>query len=415
MKNVVFKFGGAALKSAESIKNIEQIIAEFQPKLIVVSAMAKTTNAFEKLIESKLKGEEIGDQLDKIRTFHQNIITNLFDEEQNEASENLDKVLAYCKAYLDHSKDKAFDEIYDQIIPAGELLSSKILGAYLEETGHKLKWLDARKILKTDNRFRKAIPHLEHSKKALLSQIDASAANLIQGFIGGTENNLMTTIGREGSDYSAALFANFIAADELVVWKDVDGVLNADPRYFNAPELIPNLSYKEAIELSYYGATIIHPKTIQPLAEKNIPLSVRSFQNTDCKGTKINSTADFNGSKSIYIYKPNQLLITLESEDLSFFGEAKMSEIYHSLFTHKLEVNLVQNSAVNCSICVDNDPHKTASLIEEFGKHFKVRYNENLELLTVRHYQTKLLEELLLNKDLIIEQKTRSTLKLLFK
>ena len=167
--------------------------------------------------------------------------------------------------------------------------------------------------------------------------------------------------------------------------------------------------------MSYYGATIIHPKTIQPLAEKNIPLSVRSFQNTDCKGTKINSTADFNGSKSIYIYKPNQLLITLESEDLSFFGEAKMSEIYHSLFTHKLEVNLVQNSAVNCSICVDNDPHKTASLIEEFGKHFKVRYNENLELLTVRHYQTKLLEELLLNKDLIIEQKTRSTLKLLFK
>lgn len=415
MKNVVFKFGGAALQSAESIKNVEQIIDKFKPRLVVVSATAKTTNAFENLVDAQLNDQNIENHLDKIRKFHQEIISGLFEKEKNEVLENLNKVLAYCKAYLEYSKDTPFDEVYDQIVPSGELLSSKILGAYLQKKGHNLNWMDARKVLKTDNRFRKATPYLKHSKDELVSQIKASSTNLIQGFIGGTENNLMTTIGREGSDYSAALFANFIEAEELVVWKDVDGVLNADPRYFNTPELIPNLSYKEAIELSYYGATIIHPKTIQPLAEKNIPLRVRSFQNTENEGTTINSTAEFDGGKSIYIYKPNQLLITLESEDLSFFGESKMSEIYHSLFEHKLEVNLIQNSAVNCSICVDNDPHKTSTLIEEFTKKFKVKYNENLELLTIRHYQTKLLEELLLNKDLIIEQKTRSTLKLLFK
>jgi len=415
MKNVVFKFGGAALNSADSIKNIGQIIDQFEPNLVVVSAMAKTTNAFENLVEAQINDRDIEPHLSKIRRFHQEIISGLFEKEKNEAEENLNKVLEYCKAYLEHSKNTPFDEIYDQIVPAGELLSSKILGAYLQKKDHKLNWLDARKILKTDGRFRKATPDLAFSKTELLNQIDSNSVNLIQGFIGGTDNNLMTTIGREGSDYSAALFANFTDADELVVWKDVDGVLNADPRYFNAPELIPNMSYKEAIELSYYGATIIHPKTIQPLVEKNIPLRVRSFQNIENEGTTISLTSEFDGSKSIYIYKPNQLLITLESEDLSFFGESKMGEIYHSLFEHKLEVNLVQNSAVNCSICVDNDPHKTASLIEEFGQHFKVRYNENLELLTVRHYQTKLLEELLLNKNLIIEQKTRSTLKLLFK
>ena len=415
MKNVVYKFGGAALKSADSIKNIEQIIAQFRPKLVVVSAMAKTTNAFENLVEAQLSGQNTEPYLDKIRRFHQEIISGLFEEEKNGAEDNLNKVLDYCKAYLKHSKNTSYDEIYDQIVPAGELISSKILGAYLQKKGHKLNWLDARKILKTDNRFRKATPDIVFSKAELVNQLNEASTNLIQGFIGGTENNLMTTIGREGSDYSAALFANFTDAEELVVWKDVDGVLNADPRYFNAPNLIPNMSYKEAIELSYYGATIIHPKTIQPLVEKNIPLRVRSFQNTENEGTTINSTTEFDGSKAIYIYKPNQLLITLESEDLSFFGESKMSEIYHSLFEHKLEVNLVQNSAVNCSICIDNDPHKTSTLIEEFAKKFKVKYNENLELLTVRHYQAKLLEELLLNKDLIIEQKTRSTLKLLFK
>lgn len=415
MKNVVFKFGGAALNSADSIRNVVKIVEQFGPKLIVVSAMAKTTNAFENLVEAKLKRQDISIHLRDIRNFHKDIIDGLFENENNAASENLDKVLTYCEAYLKQSGDTPYDEIYDQIIPAGELLSSKILGSFLQKQGHELNWLDARKILKTDSRFRKATPDLNLSTDILIDQLKTDSLNLIQGFIGGTENNLMTTIGREGSDYSAALFANFINAEELVVWKDVDGVLNADPRYFNTPELIPNLSYKEAIELSYYGATIIHPKTIQPLSEKDIPLRVRSFHNIDNEGTTINSSSEFDGSKAIYIYKPNQLLITLESEDLSFFGESEMSEIYHSLFNHKLEVNLVQNSAVHCSICVDNDPQKTDSLITEFGKNFKVKYNENLELLTVRHYQTKLLDELLLNKDLIIEQKTRSTLKLLFK
>ena len=415
MKNIVYKFGGAALKSAEAIKNIGEIVKSEPSKIVVVSALDKTTNALEKLVEAHFSNNDLSPHFSSIKNFHTNIITDLFGEQNNEAAESLTKILHYCETYLQHNKNTPYDEVYDQIIPAGELLSSKILAAYLKKNSLKVEWLDARKILKTDSRHRKAKPNFSESEKLLNEKLQEDKINLIQGFIGGTDGNLMTTIGREGSDYSAALFANFSNAKKLVVWKDVDGVLNADPRYFDTPELIESLNYKEAIELSYYGATIIHPKTIQPLAEKDIPLQVRSFQNLECNGSIIDSKSNFNADKLIYIYKPNQLLLTVSSKDLSFIGEQQMSQIYHALFEHKLEVNLVQNSAVNCTICVDTDTRKTDSLIEELNKNFSVKYNTNLELLTIRHYKEKLLKEILKNKELIIEQKTRNTLKLLFK
>lgn len=415
MKNRVFKFGGASISNSNLIQKVVHIILNEQPNLVVFSATGKTTNALENALGKFFSGEDYESDLNEIRAFHLHLIQELMKDKHNEATESLDKIFNYCTDYLNHAKEKDYDEVYDQIIPIGELLSSKILFAYLKTKSNNINWLDARSILKTDNRFRKAEPDIENSKKHLNEKIQKGTINVIQGFIGGTNNQLMTTIGREGSDYSAALFAHFTNADSLTVWKDVDGVLNADPRYFNHTQLVEHISYKEAIELSYYGATIIHPKTIQPLLQKQIPLFVKSFLNPESKGTLIDLDQQNDNDHSFYIYKPNQLLITLTNKDFSFFGEHEMASIYHHLFEHKLEVNLVQNSAINCSICIDTDPQKTASLLEALSQNYKVLYNNELELLTVRHYNKKFLNELITGKDIIIEQRTRNTLKLLFR
>lgn len=411
----VMKFGGASVKDAEAIKNVANILKVNSPNLVVISAIGKTTNHLETVVEDYFNQREYQDSIQRVKTFHQDILEQLFPDGNAEIWETFEKIFNYLSLYLTNSPDQDYDKVYDQIAPVGELLSSKILSAFLNQNGESNTWLDARKILRTDEYFRKANINWNESEKNLQEIIDPSALYITQGFIAGTNNNLMTTLGREGSDYSAAVFANMLNSESLTIWKDVPGVLNADPRYFNQPKKLDHLSYKEAIELSFYGATVIHPKTIKPLQNKGISLHVKSFIQPDSVGTLIDQETQHDSDLPIYIYKPNQVLISLSRKDFGFLEENQLSEVFRILHDNKLEVNIMQNSAINFSICVDNDRNRIEQIVPIFQEGFKVLYNTGLELLTVRHYSNSGVEELLQGHEVILEQKTRSTLKMLLR
>ena len=300
-------------------------------------------------------------------------------------------------------------------MPIGELLSSKILSAYLLQIGVKNTWIDIRKTFITDEYFRKANLDWVKSEQNAKEHFKEDETSITQGFIGGTDNNLMTTLGREGSDYTAAALSNMLDAQELVVWKDVPGILNADPRYFNEPKKMDHISYKEAIELSFYGATIIHPKTIKPIQNKGIPLYVKSFLNPLNEGTLVDGNTIDDSLLPIFIYKPNQVLISLSRKDFDFIEEKHLSEVFDILHKNKLGVNIMQNSAINFSLCLDYEKERLGKVIPKFQENYKVLYNTNLELLTIRHYDEKSLEEMAKNHEVLLEQKTRSTVKVLMR
>lgn len=410
----VFKFGGASVKDAESVKNVGKIIGSISNVVIVISAMGKTTNALENLVNAYASNEKYEEFFTSIKRFHTEIIDELFPDPNHAIKPTFETIFNYLNRYLESSENEDYDQVYDQVVPIGELLSSKILHAYLTDLGIDNEWLDIRKILRTDNCFRKANVDYEASKTELQNSI-TSGIYVTQGFIGGTNNNLMTTLGREGSDYSAALISNMIEAESLTVWKDVPGVLNADPRYFNDPKKLDQISYREAIELSFYGASIIHPKTIKPLQNLNIPLYVKSFVSPESTGTVINENTENDDLLPIYIYKPNQLLLSLSRKDYGFLEEEQLSEVFRILHEHKLEVNIMQNSAINFSICLDNEKNRIEKVIPIFQENYRVLYNTNLELLTIRHYKDSGAEELTKGHEIILEQKTRNTLKFLLR
>ena len=410
----VFKFGGASVKDANSVRNVGKIIGSKSNLVIVISAMGKTTNTLENLINAFTSNEKHEEFVEITKRFHTKIIDEIFPQPDHAIRPTFETIFNYLNRYLESSENNDYDQVYDQIVPIGELLSSKILSAYLTDLGIENKWLDIRKILRTDNYFRKANVDLEVSKMNLQQAIE-SGIYVTQGFIGGTENNLMTTLGREGSDYTAALISNMLNAKSLTVWKDVPGVLNADPRYFNDPKKLDQISYREAIELSFYGASIIHPKTIKPLQNLNIPLYVKSFVSPDSPGSVINENTDNDDLLPIYIYKPNQLLISLSRKDYGFLQEEQLSEVFRILHEHKLEVNIMQNSAINFSICLDNIKNRIEKVLPIFQENYRVLYNTNLELLTIRHYQDSGAEELIKGHEVILEQKTRNTVKFLLR
>ncbi|MBD78394.1 MAG: aspartate kinase [Crocinitomicaceae bacterium] len=412
----VFKFGGASVKDAESIKNVCAIVKKEKSLVIVISAMGKTTNKLEHVVNDYFNKEDYNAPLRNVFDYHKNILHELFPDEKNEIWPTFQKICDYVELYLKNDPEKDYDKTYDQIVPIGELLSSKILSSYLSLSGINTNWLDIRKILITDSRFRKAVVNWEESEKNTQNAIgDSTAIFVTQGFIGGTSGNLMTTLGREGSDYSAAVLGNMLNAKDVTVWKDVPGILNADPRYFNDPKKLDHISYKEAIELSFYGATIIHPKTIKPLQNKNIPLKVRSFMNPSEDGTMVNNDTTDDGLMPIFIYKPNQVLISLSRKDFDFLEEQHLSDVFDILHSNKLEVNIMQNSAINFSICLDYEKKRIEQVVSDFQKNYRVLYNANLELLTIRHYDVTSLSEMTKNHEVLLEQKTRSTLKLLMR
>ena len=407
----VFKFGGVSIQSSSAIRNVVDIIkkSKFTDLIIVVSAMGKTTNSLEEIVDQFFFNKRLS--LEKIKNYHLAIVDDLF-EENHSIYADLNALFLELEWLLNDKPIRSYDYYYDQIVSFGELFSSKIISEYLNFLKIKNNLIDARDIVRTDNSFRNARINWEVTKELILKKIDNNSILITQGFIGCTSENFTTTLGREGSDFTAALIASVVKSKELVIWKDVPGILSSDPRFFKNSIKIDRLSYNEAIELAYYGAKVIHPKTIQPLKEKNIPLIVRSFKDISLKGTIVSSNSDISPLLPFYILKENQVLISISAQDLSFIIEDSLSHIFSLFSKYNVKVNLMQNSAVSFSVCVDDDKHKLTKLIEELKINYKVLFNYNLLLYTIRHYDQKSIDEIIKNNTLFLEQKSRNTIQL---
>lgn len=410
----VYKFGGASVKDAAGVRNLAQIISKCEQNqlLIVVSAMGKITNKLEELNLAYINGEESAPQLfEEVKTFHFQILQELFPDQQHPVYDDIANSFVEVEWLLEEEPNDAPDYIYDQIVSIGEIISTKIIAAFLNESGCKVKWVDARNFIHTDNTYKEGKVNWEKTEQQIqveLSPLLEHQIALTQGFIGSTSENFTTTLGRDGSDYSAAIFAAGLHADSVTIWKDVPGVLNADPKWFDETERIPQLSYHDAIELAYYGATIIHPKTIKPIQNKNIPLYVRSFLQPEAPGTDISGNNNHLPVPS-FIFKINQALISIFPKDFSFIIEENLSDIFSLFHKHKVKINTMLNSAISFSVSFDHDAKKLQDLISDLSIHYKVKYNTGLELVTIRYYNQQTIERVTINKNILLEVKSRNT------
>ena len=414
----VFKFGGASVKDAEGIQNVYSVLqtAGYDDVLLVVSAMGKTTNALELVIKNYFdKSPELQSSVQEVRKYHNEILLDLFEDDKNEVFAAVNTQFSDLQYFLSHNKSPNYNFVYDQIVSYGELISTTILSHFMSHMGIKTKWLDVRNFIKTDSNYRDAEVDWELTKKNISKNIKGKILNITQGFLGSDENNFTTTLGREGSDYTAAIFAYCLNAESVTIWKDVPGVMNADPRYFENASLLNQISYREAIELAFYGATVIHPKTLQPLQKKEIPLYVKSFLNPLLPGTSVAKGADLEPYLPCFIVKRNQLLISLSSIDFSFIMEENISEIFALFHQFKLKVNLIQNSAISFSVCVEDKFGNFKDLNAILSKKFKVDYNENVTLYTIRHFDEKAAQTVEENKTVILKQVSRDTMQIVTK
>ena len=353
----VFKFGGASVKDAEGIKNVFDLLNKVgaEEVLLVISAMGKTTNALEVVIKNYFeKSSAFHASLQEVRKYHNQILLDLFEDEEHEVFFTVNSHLADLEYFLRSNKSPNYNFVYDQVISYGEIVSTTIVSYYLNEKGLKNNWIDVRNFIKTDTNYRDANVDWEQTQKLISKGIKKKTVNITQGFIGSDANNFTTTLGREGSDYTAAIFAYCLSAESVTIWKDVPGVMNADPRYFENAVLLNQISYKEAIELAFYGASVIHPKTLQPLQRKEIPLYVKSFINPLLPGTSVSKGEDLEPKTSCFIVKKNQLLLSLSSIDFSFIMEENISEIFSLFHQYKMKVSLIQNSAISFSVCMED-------------------------------------------------------------
>lgn len=409
----VYKFGGASVKDADGVKNLFKIInTQKENLIIVVSAMGKMTDALEALCHAYFgKTGEILPALQHIKDFHQNIIDDLFGPNTEEINRQVDHLYNELQAILNSEPSLSYDYEYDRIICFGELLSTTIIATYLEKQGRKAKFTDIRKCLITDQNYRNACVNLELSAQLCrkVFTFQDTFMYITQGFIAGTTTNQTTTLGREGSDYTAALLANLLNAEDVTIWKDVPGIMNADPKLYEDTEIISKLSYKEAIELSNCGAKVIHPKTIKPLQNKSIPLYVRSFLYPESHGSVIREMDEKLKLPPIYIDKSNQLLLTLSPRDFSFIAEEKLSRIFAILAKYRLHLNLIQTSAISFSFCIDLNEAIFESFINELHDEYEVLYNKDVRLLTIRHYNEEIIHKLTLDKHILVEQRSRLT------
>ncbi|RPH29952.1 MAG: aspartate kinase [Bacteroidales bacterium] len=409
----VFKFGGASVRSAEGVRNLANVVKRYPQNLvIVVSAMGKTTNALE-IILSKYLDNDITykDDILKLKRYHTDIATELFNGERDIENGKLESIFSEIEAFTNVNKNTDYNYCYDQIVSYGELISTAIVSAYLNSAEIKNKWVDARSCLKTDTNYREG--NIDYKLSQSLSKESFSFQNervyLTQGFIAGTAFNTTTTLGREGSDYTAAILANLLDAEDVTIWKDVEGVLNADPKLFKNTCKLDFVSFQEAIELAYCGAQIIHPKTIKPLQNKKIPLHVKSFLNPDAIGTKIFQSETSLQLPPVLVLKRNQVLISLTPRDFSFVIEDSLSQIFAILYKHRVKVNMIHTSAITFSVCVDEEKHYLPAAIEELRSDFAVKYNKELELLTIRHHTQDVIDEHISGKQIYMQQRTRST------
>ena len=409
----VFKFGGASVKDASGVKNLIRVLETtgYKDTLVVVSAMGKTTNALEKIIETYFDNKQsLNQQLLRLKEFHLKIVEELFEDKAAKLIQVVHDYFDELKIFFKNNKGPNYSFVYDQVVSYGELLSTTIIYHYFELKGWKSFWLDARDCIKTDDYYRSANLNWDQTQTFIKSGAKGHQLIITQGFIGSNSNNFTTTLGREGSDYSAAIFAYALNAESVTIWKDVPGVLNGDPRVFNNTELLHQISYREAIELAFYGASVIHPKTLQPLQRKEIPLYVKSFENPKGVGTSVSKGKTLDPLIPCYIVKKGQVLLRLSSIDFSFIVEENISYIFGLLHEYQMPVELIQNSAISFSVCVNNKYMRLDELVLVLRSRFNVEVKENVDLFTIRHFNQNALKSILNNgKKILLEQRTEET------
>ena len=410
----IFKFGGASVKDAPSVKNVASVLQKvgYEDVLIIVSAMGKTTNALEAVVETyQNKPEQLKTALQELEAFHLGIVEELLGDNKASLVEKVRVLIQELTAVFERNKSPNYSFVYDQAVSFGELLSTTIIVDYLLSIGLPAKWLDARQCVKTDNYYRDANLDWELTQAKIKAQVNGAKLIVSQGFIGSDSNNFTTTLGREGSDYSAAIFGYALGAESVTIWKDVPGVLNGDPRHFDDTVLLNQISYREAIELAFYGASVIHPKTLQPLQRKEIPLYVRSFVAPEGKGTVVSKGQTLEPHVPCFIVKQDQVLLKLSSLDFSFIVEDNISEIFALLSRFQMRVELIQNSAISFSVVLNNKYNRLEELLTELRAKFKVTVNKDVQLFTVRHFDQAAKEKLRsYGEKILLEQRTRETL-----
>ena len=412
----VFKFGGASIKDISSIKNILKIISTYNEDrlVIVVSAMGKTTNALELVVYNYFNNKEnLQASISEVYNFHSEIINNLFEKSHpifSDISKSFEKLNSFIKA----NKSPSYSFVYDQIVSLGELLSSRIIHHFLLNNNINCSFIDARNCIKTNSKYRGAKVEWNITNEKIKDYISDSKISVTQGFIGSDKNNFTVTLGREGSDYSAAIFAYVLNAESLSIWKDVPGLLNADPKFFKNTKLLNQISYSETIELAFYGASIIHPKTLQPLQKKEIPLLVKSFKNPQSKGTIISKGINIEPLVPCYIFKQNLILLKLSSLDFSFMVEDNISDIFKELHKFKMKVDVIQNSAISFSVCFFDKYNKIIELIKNLEGKYKIDMHKNVSLFTIRHFDEKSIKKITNKRKLLLEQRTEKTVRLIF-
>lgn len=414
----IFKFGGASVKDADGVRNVVNVLQQVghEKTLVVISAMGKTTNAMEDVVKAYFDDEnQLDEKIQFIADYHKTIINDLFAVKNHEIHHKVNKLIEEFRGFLMWNKSPKHAFVYDQVVGYGELISTTIVSAYLQENGVPNTWLDVRELIKTDNSFRDAQVNWKKTEQLVQEKVDLNNLNITQGFLGSEENNFTTTLGREGSDYSAAILGYCLNATSVTIWKDVPGVLNADPRHFEETQKLEQISYREAIELAFYGASVIHPKTLQPLQQKQIPLHVKSFIKPTAEGTTVGKGKKIVPEVPCFIVKKDQVLLKLSSLDFSFIVENNISDIFKMFHDHRLKVDLIQNSAISFSVCLDNKFGGIATILPELEKRFKVVCHEDVSLYTIRHFTDEAVDSVLNGYDVLVEQRGKETVQLVVK
>ncbi|MDN3708738.1 aspartate kinase [Myroides ceti] len=414
----VFKFGGASIKDATAVHNVLHVLKTigFTNSMIIASAMGKTTNALEDVVNNYFdKPENLDESLQLVKRYHFDIINELFEDKNHLVYSKTELLFNEMSFFLSNNKSPNYNFVYDQIVSYGEVLSTTILSLYMNEHAVDNVWIDARNLIKTDTTYRDAVVDWSKTATAIQSQIQSHKLYITQGFIGSDPNHFSVTLGREGSDYSAAIFAYCLDAESVTIWKDVSGVLNADPRYFEDTILLDQISYHEAIEMAFYGASVIHPKTLQPLRNKEIPLYVKSFIHPELSGTSVTKGADLIPYVPCFIVKKKQLLLSVASKDFSFIMESHISDIFKIFDENHIKVNVIQNSAISFSVCVEDKFNNFESLKDELSKKFNVTFNEEVSLYTIRHFTEEALERVVKDKTVLLKQVNRDTVQIVTK
>jgi aspartate kinase len=417
---LVFKFGGASVKDAQGVINLGEVVSSYADNqiLVIVSAMGKTTNALERLTNAYVnRTEDVHEVFEELKDYHYQILHELFGETHPVFDEIANTFVEIDWMIEDEPHDD-YDFIYDQIVSVGELVSTRIVNAWFNHAGITSKWIDVRGYIHTDNTYREGVVDWDKTRASIQKDIPSflnKGVVVTQGFLGGTSENFTTTLGREGSDYTASIFAACLCAESVTTWKDVPGILNADPKFFEDTIKFDELSYQEAIEMTYYGASVIHPKTIKPLQNAKIPLLVKSFTHPDAPGTVVKETAIYKFEKPVIIVKQNQVLLSISTIDYSFITEMHLSELFGLFAASQVKINMMQTSALSFTACIDLSVGRFDKLLQSLKEAFKVKYNDNLTLVTLRHYTDESVIELTAGKTVLLKQTNRNTAQIVVK